>query len=483
MIKNKLSRACSIRIAAFTVAVLSFVSVPPLCAAARPGSQLNFIFVLVDDLGWTDLGCYGSRFYETPNIDRLASRGMKFTQAYSACTVCSPSRASILTGQYPARLHLTDFIAGHQYPWAKLRVPDWTKYLPLEHRTIAEALKTRGYATASIGKWHLGSEGYDPLKQGFDLNLAGTNRGQPPSYFAPYRIPTLEDGPAGEYLTDREAGEALKFIEANRNKPFLLYLPHHAVHTPIQAKKEVTERYRRKIKADVAQQNPAYAALIESVDESIGRVMQKLAELKIDERTVIIFTSDNGGLLPVTSNVPLRAGKGSAYEGGVRVPAIVLWPGVIRPGSTSDVPIIGADFYPTILEMAKVKLYRNQVVDGTSIVGVLKGARSSKRDALYWHYPHYHHGSAKPYSAIRQGDLKLIEFYEDNHVELYNIRNDIGEKEDLAQKMPQKRDELKLKLHAWRQAVKAQMPTPNPDHDPAKADVSGSRALELQRKK
>lgn len=437
----------------------------PLPAAAVPP---NFIFILVDDWGWTDAGCYGSRFYQTPNIDRLAREGMRFTQAYSACTVCSPTRAAILTGKYPARLHITDWIAGHQRPYAQLKPPEWTKYLPHEEITLAEALKPLGYATASIGKWHLGGTNYYPEKHGFDLNLGGTDRGQPPSYFAPYKIATLPEGPPGEFLTDREAVEACRFIEHNRSRPFFLYLPHHAVHTPIQSKKEVQEKYRARVQPGALQTNAAYAALVESVDDSVGRILAKLAELKLEERTVIFLTSDNGGLKPVTDNSPLRAGKGSAYEGGVRVIAIVKWPGVTRPGSVNDTPIISMDFYPTVLEMAGVPLRPGQMVDGQSLVPLLRGTGGLRRDALFWHYPHYHPGGATPYSAIREGDFRLIEFFEDRRVELYDLKNDAGEKQNLAESRPELAARLRARLEAWRQEVGAQLPLPNPDYAPGK---------------
>lgn len=445
-------------------------------AITRPPEEQrpNFVFILIDDLGWTDLGCYGSAFYETPNIDKLTSQGIKFTDAYAACTVCSPSRAAILTGKYPARLHLTDWITGHKRPWAKLRIPDWTMCLPLEEVTIAEALKPVGYTSAHIGKWHLTNkqdtkELYYPKNQGFNLNIGGSYWGQPiHGYFSPYNMPHLKNGPGGEYLTDRLTDEAVKFIEKNRDDPFFLYFAHYAVHTPLQAKKELIEKYKAKIKPEQAQNNPVYAAMIESVDESVGRIMKKLEELKIVDRTVIFFTSDNGGLIGgknrVTSNAPLRAGKGSAYEGGVRVPLIVRWPGVVKPGSVCDVPVIGVDFYPTILEVADVKF--THAVDGVSLVPLLKQTSGLERNTIYWHYPHYHPGGATPYSALRRRDLRLIEFYEDGHLEEYNLKEDIGERNNLANRMPEKAEELRKELDYWLKSVNAQMPTPNPDYNP-----------------
>jgi arylsulfatase A-like enzyme len=438
---------------------------PPASAAERPP---NIVVFLTDDLGWTDLGCFGSDLYETPNIDRLAREGMKFTTAYSACTVCSPTRAALMTGKYPARLHVTDWIHGSKRPKAKLAIPKWTEYLPHEEVTIAAALKRAGYATASVGKWHLGDRKEDwPDRRGFDLNVAGYGAGQPPRYFSPYHIPTLKDGPDGEYLTDRLAAEAVRFIEANKDRPFFLYFPHYGVHTPLQAKPELVEKYRKKVRPGMRHTNPTYAAMIASVDEAVGRVVAKLDELKLADRTVVVFTSDNGGLLRSTSNVPLRAGKGSAYEGGVRVPAVVKWPGVAAAGSTCVEPIITPDFYPTLLQIAGTAgdAKHNAAMDGVSLVPLLKDAKATlKREAIYWHYPHYHPGGATPYGAVRAGRWRLIEVYEDMHVELYDLGADVGEKTDLAAKLPEKAAELRGRLHAWRKAVGAQMPTPNPNY-------------------
>lgn len=434
----------------------------------------NFVVVLADDLGATDLGCTGSPFYETPHLDRLAADGMKFTAAYSACTVCSPTRASLLTGQYPARLHLTDWIAGHHRPHAKLRVPEWTQHLPREIPNLARRLKEAGYATASIGKWHLGGPEFHPDKQGFDVNLAGTDRGQPPSYFSPYGIATLLDGPPGEFLTDRECAEACRFIERHRARPFFVYLPHHAVHTPLAGKPEVIAKYERKARAlGEPQRNAVYAALVESVDDSIGRLRRMLAELGLANRTVIVFTSDNGGLLggpqrPVTHNLGLRAGKGSPYEGGVRVPLIVLWPGVTRPGSTCRVPVTTPDLYPTLLEIGGLASAPGHVVDGVSLVPLLRGGRALTRDRLFWHYPHYHPGGATPYGAVRAGDWKLLEFFETGRLELYHLKRDPLESQNLVEAEPRRARRLQRDLAAWRERVGAQMPTPNPDHDPAR---------------
>ena len=435
---------------------------------ARPskGERPNFVFILVDDLGWADTGCYGNTFYETPNIDRLAGEGMRFTAAYAACPVCSPTRASILPGKYPARPHLTDWIPGHKRPKAKLEVPVFNQELPLQEVTIAEALREAGYASASLGKWHLGHAPFYPGHQGFDVNFAGDHRGQPPSYFYPYRIPSVHEGQPGEYLTDRTTDEALRFIEQNADRPFFVYLSHYAVHTPLQAKQALIEQYKAKVRPDQAHRNPVYAAMVHSVDESVGRVLDKLDELGIAGRTVVFFMSDNGGLARVTSNAPLRAGKGTLYEGGIREPMIVRGPGVVEPGSLCHVPVTSVDFFPTLLEMARVTP-RVKDIDGVSLAPLLRRQGRFQRDALYWHYPHYHPGGATPAGAVRCGDYKLIESYEDGRLELYDLKADIGEENNLAGQMPEKAAELRQMLHEWLEAVNAQMPSPNRDYEPA----------------
>ncbi|HTM49741.1 MAG TPA: sulfatase [Bryobacteraceae bacterium] len=445
-------------------------------AAAQTKRPLNFIFILVDDWGWTDLGCYGSKSYDTPNIDRLATQGMRFTGAYAACPVCSPTRASVITGKYPARLHLTDWIPGRrQWPTAKLLVPQFRQELPLAEITLAEALKPAGYVSASIGKWHLGAEGFSPLEQGFHRNVGGTLRGSPKSYFGPFDLPGLEGGPEGEYLTDRLTLEAEKFIEANRDRPFFLYLPEFAVHLPLQGRKDLVAKYETRLKSAGTQNNPIYAALVESVDEAVGRLMKKLEDLKIAGRTVVILTSDNGGLRfegtrkdPITSNAPLRAGKGHLYEGGIREPLIVRWPGVVKPGSVCHETISSIDYFPTILEAAGLK--PPQPVDGISLMPLLTGKRGLSREAVYWHYPHYSNQGGPPGGAVRKGDYKLIEFYEDGRLELFNLKNDLGERRNLARKEPRKAAELHGLLKRWRESVSAAMPKVNPNFDAAKAD-------------
>lgn len=449
----------------------------PVVPTLPAGPPPNIIVMLIDDMGWTDLGCYGSKYYETPHIDQLAKDGMRFTQAYAACTVCSPTRAAMLTGKTPARLHITDWIAGHVPSNGRLLIPNWTMQLPLEEETIAERLKTRGYATASIGKWHLGEEEFYPTKHGFDVNIGGMHIGSPPSYFSPYKIATLPDGPKDEFLSDRLTDEAVKFIEKNKAKPFFVYLPHYGVHTPIMGKPEVIAKYQAK-KAAGGHSNPVYAALVESIDDSVGKLRAKLDELKLAENTIFIFTSDNGGLSGTvnangwsrgpTDNSPARLGKGSAYEGGVHIPLIVAWPGLVKPGSTCDVPVITYDHVPTLLAATQTPLQKDQVVDGESLLPLLGGTDTLAREAIYWHYPHYHPGSATPYSAIREGDWKLIYFHEDNHVELYNLKLDAGEADNRAPFDSVRAMQLRDKLMAWLKDSGAQIPERNLKYDPDK---------------
>ena len=426
--------------------------------AAAEGMPPNVVVFLIDDLGWHDLACLGNEIHETPSIDRLAASGMTFTNAYSACTVCSPTRAALMTGQYPARLHLTDWIPGHERPAAPLAIPDWRKELPLESVTVAERLRRNGYATASIGKWHLGDERHAPEDQGFDVNMGGTDRGQPPTYFAPYRIPTLPEGARGEYLTDREATEARKFIREHRARPFFVYLPHHAVHTPIEAQKTLAAKYRGK-GPGLSERQATYAAMVEGLDTAVGTVLGELDALGLRERTIVFFTSDNGGVASLSNAAPLRAGKGSAYEGGVRVPLFVSWPGVVKPASSSDVPVITCDIPATILDVTGAGPDPAQPLDGVSLAGVLRGG-TLDRDALYWHYPHYHPGGATPYSAIRVGTLRLVHFYEDGRDELYDLAADPGEQRNLVSERPVDAEALRRKLDAWLVDVDAQLPTP-----------------------
>lgn len=432
----------------------------------------NVIVILADDLGWTDLACYGSDLHRSPHIDRLAADGMRFTASYSACTVCSPTRAALLTGRSPARLRITDWIPGLPPENPKLLVPDFTKHLPHGETTLAERFHDAGYATASIGKWHLGGRDYFPEQHGFDVNVAGTDQPQPrPGYFAPYAIDTLEQGPDGEYITDRLGREAEAFIRANADRPFFLYLAHFAVHTPIQAKRELIRHFRPS--EGLRHANARYAAMIESMDQTVGRIRDALEELEIAENTIIIFTSDNGGRIPTTSNAPLRAGKGSCYEGGVRVPLIVVWPGHAARGSNCDAAVVTMDLFPTLLEMAGLPLERGNPLDGVSLVPLLSQTGRIPDRALFWHYPHYQHYQREgttPYGAVRRGDHKLIEFYGDSRVELYDVRNDPGEQFDLAQQETARAETLRAELHEWLEGVDAQMPAPNPHYDAARPE-------------
>lgn len=439
-------------------------------AADKPAKKPNIIFILADDLGYGDLGCYGSKIHETPNLDRLALQGMRFTQAYAACSVCSPTRASILSGKYPARLDLTIWLNGSSGNRRKLLDAPFAKFLPLKEVTIAEALKKAGYATASIGKWHLGPKPYYPEHQGFDLNIAGTHNGSPAGgYYLPNKM-KLPGAKKGDYLTDRLTDEAIKFIETNRDKPFFLYQSYHSVHTPIQGKPSLVAHYKKKQQASGGKYNTAYAAMVHSLDENVGRIMARLDDLKLTDRTVVFFFSDNGGFQRFASNAPLRAGKGYSYEGGHREPLIVRYPPMVKAGTLCDVPVISTDFYPTILELAGLETMPKQHVDGISIAGLLKDHRAAleKRD-LFWHYPHYSPQGGTPSGAILSGDYKLLEFFEDGHLELYNLKVDIGEKNNLAQSMPERTKELHGRLIEWRKRVDAKMPRANPRFKPKKS--------------
>ncbi len=430
--------------------------------ALAHAAPLNFVVFLIDDLGATDLSCYGSQFYETPNLDRLAKDGMKFTQAYSACTVCSPTRAAMMTGKYPARLHVTDWIAGHVRPFAKLKIPDWRKNLDPAETTIAEALHERGYVSAHFGKWHLERTAKD---HGFDVTVGDNHGGSPKGYLPPYNNPNLPDGPPGEELTARLMSEATQFIEANKAKPFFVYFAPYAVHTPLGGKPDVIAKYKAKADPSAPQNNPTYAAMVQAVDDSVGALRAKLDALGLSENTVIIFTSDNGGLVlnQVTCNLGLRVGKGSAYEGGVRVVGLCKWPGLTKAGSTSATPVITMDWPTTIAAAAGVKLPG----EGVDVRPLLHGEAIADRP-LYWHYPHYHPGGAAPYSAVRDGSWRLVHFYEDDHVELYDLAHDPEEKGDVASSQPERTKSLRAKLDAWRKEVRAQVPAPNPDYDPIK---------------
>lgn len=451
--------------------------------AGEPAAPPNVLFILVDDLGWADIAVNGSTFYETPNIDRLASQGMRFTNAYAACPVCSPTRASIQTGKYPARLQLTNFISGpHQWPHSAVIPPKFRQELPLEETTLAEALAAAGYESASIGKWHLGGDGFLPSDQGYDLNHAGTHRGMPASFFYPeWEGNPPVTGEPGEYLPDHLTDRALEFLDQEREGPFFLYLPYYTVHIPIEAKEEDIARFRGKVPEDaepgVDQHNPIYAAMIYAMDRNVGRLLDKLDELGVADETAVFFFSDNGGVSspewqdePVTSNRPLRAGKGHVYEGGIREPLIVRWPGVLEAGSTCDEPVISNDFYPTLVEMAGLEPTET---DGESLLPLLRGETPEREEPreLYWHYPHYSNQLGRPAGAIRRGDWKLIEFYDDGSIELYNLADDVGEKRNLARRETERVKRMLSRLNGWRTAVNAAMPEPNPDYDPEKKDV------------
>ncbi len=458
----------------------------------KPAAPLNVLFVLVDDWGWTDAGCLGSDLYETPNIDRLAATGVRFTDAYSACTVCSPTRAAVMTGMYPARTRVTDWIPGHGRPKAPLRIPDWTQRLELSYTTMAEALGAVGYRTAHVGKWHLssinevGQRDFWPERQGFDVNIGGTKWGAPGSYFWPYSRPgrpmwNMPPGQEGDYLTDALTDNVLTILKTWKDEPFFIYLPFYTVHTPIQGKADLISSYRAKVKPGMRHTDPEYAAMVASLDKNLGRILDQLDALGLTDRTAIFLTGDNGGLESrrsggPTNNDPLREGKGSSYEGGVRVPGIVRVPGLTPTGVVSDEPILSIDYYPTILKLtgAPGVEEHNDEVDGLDLGPVLADPEVElDRDALYWHYPHYHPGGAVPHSAIRMRDWRLVEFHNGMRVELYNLQEDLGETQDLAEERPEVRDRLRDRLHAWRERLDAQMPTPNPDYKPSASGSSG----------
>ncbi len=459
-----------------------------------PQSQPNIVFILIDDLGWRDLSCYGSTFYETPNLDSLAEQGMLFTDAYASCPVCSPTRASVQTGRYPARVGVTNFIGGHAR--GRLVEPEYFDHMPLEEYTIGEALRNSGYQTWHVGKWHLGGEDkYWPHNRGYDANIAGCSWGASKGgYFSPWGNPMLEDGPEGEYLTDRLTNEAINLMETAEDRPFFLNMWYYTVHTPIQGKPEHVARFRekaeslkidqidpfvegdhfpcehkrdRRIQRRMLQSDPEYAAMVWSMDENIGRMLQAVEDAGQADNTVVFFTSDNGGLATAegapTCNFPLHEGKGWTYEGGTREPLIVHWPGVTEPGSRCSVPVTTPDFYPTMLEMAGADLIPEQHVDGLSLAPLLRGGDSLDRDAIFWHDPHYGNQGGTPGSSIRAGDWKLIEFYEDGRLELYNLVADVSETHNVAEKHPDVTRDLHEKLKTWRAEIGADLPEPNPE--------------------
>ncbi len=481
---------------------LALLAVLTLPALAQQRS--NFVFFLVDDLGWKDLGCFGSSFYETPNADRLAASGMRFTNAYAACPVCSPTRASILAGKYPARTGITTFInqPGGNQPqnWTrntKLLPAPYADRLALDETTVAEALEDAGYATFFAGKWHLGPEGYWPENQGFDVNKGGIDRGGPyggDRYFSPYGNPRLADGPPGEHLPARLGHETASFIrdKAQGDTPFFAYLSFYSVHTPLMARQDLERKYRRKAKlmlfegprfipdgfreARQVQDHAVYAGMVEAMDAAVGEVLDAIESAGVADETVVIFMSDNGGLSTSegspTANIPLRGGKGWIYEGGIREPMMIRAPGVTAAGAVNDTPVTSTDFYPTILELAGLPARPRQHVDGASLVPWLRG-EERERGPLYWHFPHYGNQGGPPAGAVREGPWKLIEMYEDGALELYRLDRDISEQYNLVELYPERARELHHRLQQWREATGAVMPSRNPGYNPAK--LSGRR--------
>jgi arylsulfatase A-like enzyme len=446
----------------------------------------NVVFILVDDLGYTDLGCYGSSFYETPNIDKLASESMLFTNAYAACPVCSPTRAAIMTGKYPAKLNITDWIPGDDPKQRELLGTEDQNELSLEEFTLAEALKQNGYKTFFAGKWHLGNEGYFPEDQGFDINIGGHHRGSPPGgYYTPYNNPKLIDGPEGEYLTDRLTTESIRFIEENKANPFFVYLSYYTVHTPIQANKTYVEHYQQKLLklgdpvvdreaehdafTTLQQLNADYASMVQALDINVGRLLETLDEQGLSDNTIVIFTSDNGGLTTLTNKNwiaptsvrPLRAGKGWCYEGGIRVPLLIKAPG-INNASRSEEAVISMDLYPSILEIAGLPPLPEQHQDGISLLPLMEGEQNLERDVLFWHYPHYHSSGWTPGAAIRSGKWKLIEFYESGNIELYDLETDPGERINLADNFPEITSQLQKRLQNLQTSCNALFPVKNP---------------------
>jgi arylsulfatase A-like enzyme len=458
---------------------------------------LNVIFFLADDLGWRDLGSYHSPFYETPHLDALAAGGMKFTQAYSASQVCSPTRAAFLTGKYPARLAATDWFGapGPEAPrWKKQNVmllpASYHDQLSTNEFTLAKAFKEAGYAAYFLGKWHLGGEGSTPLDHGFDVNIGGTHRGGPYGrgrYFHPFDLPNIESSP-GDYLPVRLAEEAINLIEQAGEKPFFMFYSFYSVHTPLMTRPELQSKYEAKAamiehegprflpepprQARQAQDHAVYAGMVEAMDSAAGMIIEALERMNLSDRTVIVFTSDNGGLSTSegspTSNLPLRAGKGWFYEGGIRVPLIVHWPGLTQPGSATHTPVITTDFYPTLLEMAGLPLRPGQHLDGLSLAPLLRQSAVLPERPLFWHYPHYGNQGGSPGSAVRLGNYKLIEFFEGNRLELYDLEEDPGEEQNLVRREPGRVQALRELLKDWREQTGARYPTTNPDYDAAR---------------
>lgn len=474
--------------------LLALLLSPAVLRADQPAAPMNFVFFLVDDLGWADVGAFGSTFYETPGIDALAASGMRFTQGYAACPVCSPTRASILTGRHPVRVGITDWIPGNQPDPAMnprfQQVHDRNE-LALEETTVAEVLRDAGYQTFFAGKWHLGGEGWLPTDQGFQFNKGGFHAGSPPGgYYAPWKNPYLPEQRPGEYLTERLTEECVAFLKGRQPKqPFFLYLSYYNVHTPIQPYQKRYPHFVAKadqLFADEAapleerrgvsrsrQDNPEYASMVAAVDDSVTSILQTLEQLQLTDNTAVIFFSDNGGLCTLrrpapTSNLPLRSGKGWLYEGGIREPLIVRVPQLTRPGSVCTHPVVSMDFFPTILELAGLPARPDLAADGLSLVPLLRGEPALPHRQLVWHYPHYHGSLWTPGAAVRDGDWKLIEFYEFGDAELYNLQDDPGERQNLAAAEPRKLAELRSQLSRWQHQMQASLPQPNPDYDPSR---------------
>lgn len=469
--------------------VLVILSVIQLSTLPTYAKQPNLLLILVDDLGYMDVSPYNPEtFYETPNIQDFSENSLLFTNGYTASQVCSPTRASILTGKYPARMKTTEWFGGKRN--GKLLSADYLDYLPLEEVTLAEALSNEGYSTIHIGKWHLGGEGHSPEDQGFDINIGGTHHGSPHTgnkYYSPYGNPKLEDGPKGEHLPDRLANETINFLRDNKDKPFFVHLAFYSVHTPLIGRPDLVKKYKKKAKLvdkDIprwkqehrnknrqVQEHAVYAAMVEAMDLAVGKVLDELESLNLADDTVVVFFSDNGGLSTAegspTSNLPLRAGKGWMYEGGIRVPCMIRAPGTTKPGTVCDEPIVSNDFFPTFLELAGLDSKPEQHIDGISLIPVLNDPNSQlNRDEIYWHYPHNSNQGGAPSGAIRRGDWKLIERFEDGSTELYNLAEDIGELNDLSDVNKDLAEELLDDLHRWQKSIDANMPKPNPEWRP-----------------
>ncbi|WP_439484182.1 sulfatase [Cyclobacterium plantarum] len=476
-------------------AALLMVSCQQEQAEQAEKQKPNILFILADDLGYHDLSCMGSDYYETPNIDRIANEGMIFTNGYAACQVCSPSRASLMSGKFPARHGITDWIGaktGEDWRAAgrfnKLLPPENKDHLDLDYTTLPEAMKAAGYATFFAGKWHLGGEGSLPEDHGFDINKGGWDKGSPMGgFYAPWDNPYLESGPDGESLTMRLARETANFIRQEQDKPFFAFLSFYAVHAPIQTTKEKWSKYRDKAEASgiaetgfemghflpirQVQDNPVYGGLVETMDDAVGHVLQTLDELGLDENTIVVFTSDNGGVSAgdafATSNLPLRGGKGYQFEGGIREPYFIKTPFLDNAGKTSDAPVTGTDFYPTLLELIGEELKPEEHPDGVSLLPLLSGGTIEERP-LIWHYPHYGNQGGEPSSIIRLGEWKLIHYYEDGREELYNLDQDMEENHDVAAENSELAGRLSEQLFAYLDEVGALYPEKDPMYDPAK---------------